>query len=154
MLCQKCCVFIGTPGICATDCFMGGHIIYLATDREQPHLHEVVTLVFFHKEGAGAPPEAVPPQRLPPKILYENNRKISITIDFPLKKICGRKPIQGIFHRITIWIIYSSSSIFAIIYQTACCCSRPGEPLKPGQVTPLVLSFLLRWFNVNHRGLT
>ena len=27
-------------------------------------------------------------------------------------------------------------------------CSRQGQPVKPGQVTPLVLNFLLRWFNV------
>ena len=40
------------------------------------------------------------------------------------------------------------SSDSAKLKLSKCYCSRPG------QVTPLVLSFLLRWFNVNHRGLT
>ena len=31
---------------------------------------------------------------------------------------------------------------------------QTGQRSKPGQVTPLVLNFLLRWFNVNHRGST
>ena len=75
----------------------------------------------------GRPPSSLlpsPPQRLPPNIWSENNRRISIIIDFiPLKKVPARKPtfVSLLFaFVITSWFStlippgIQKSSIFAV----------------------------------------
>ena len=45
-------------------------------------------------------------------------------------------------------------NIFMSLYKVEIVFPRPGQRIKPAQVTPPVQSFLLPWINANQAGLT
>ena len=72
-----------------------------------------------------------------------------------LHKTCAKNSSKLHHFGMFAFRFFSKSNAYALHFAAVSSyCSRPGQWIKPGQVSPLLQSFLLPWFNENRAGLT